>query len=367
MADVRAGTFGPDLEAALRRGRHRLHPRPLAPVDGPLDRRRLAGLPGRRAVLDPLREDRGHGHRPRGGPGRRPHRAHRGARAPRGHRARTSPSSSWAARAPSASSPRPGSGSTPCPPARSAGPSASPPSPTGSTPAAGSCAAGRHPAVLRLYDQTESARNFDQPDTNVLIVLDEADPASWRRTLAVVDEECGPSRGAAARRRPGRAVARPPQRRLGPRPAVARRHRGRHRRDRRPVGGAARPLRRASSARSGDRGHAGRLGPPVPRLHRRRLPLLHLRRARARGRRRVARSATTARPGTPVTDATHGPRRGHQPPPRHRAQPVPLPAAGPRLGLRRARRAQGDASTRRASSTRASSASPRPFGPAPWP
>ena len=36
---------------------------------------------------------------------------------------------------------------------------------------------GATPAVLRLYDQTESERNFDLADTNVLIVLDEADPA----------------------------------------------------------------------------------------------------------------------------------------------------------------------------------------------
>ena len=48
---------------------------------------------------------------------------------------------------------------------------------------------------MRLYDQTESARNFDQPDTNVLIVLDEADPAILSGTLAVVDAECGGSAG----------------------------------------------------------------------------------------------------------------------------------------------------------------------------
>jgi alkyldihydroxyacetonephosphate synthase len=49
---------------------------------------------------------------------------------------------------------------------------------------------GASPAVLRLYDRTESDRNFDQPDTNVLIVLDEADPALIDATLAVVDQEC---------------------------------------------------------------------------------------------------------------------------------------------------------------------------------
>ena len=50
---------------------------------------------------------------------------------------------------------------------------------------------GATPAVLRLYDQAESARNFDQPETNVLVVLDEADGAVLAGTMAVVEEECG--------------------------------------------------------------------------------------------------------------------------------------------------------------------------------
>jgi alkyldihydroxyacetonephosphate synthase len=49
---------------------------------------------------------------------------------------------------------------------------------------------GATPAVLRLYDQAESARNFEHPDTNVLIVLDETDPALLAATLSVVDDEC---------------------------------------------------------------------------------------------------------------------------------------------------------------------------------
>ncbi len=49
---------------------------------------------------------------------------------------------------------------------------------------------GATPAVLRLYDRTESARNFEQPDTNVLIVLDEADPVLVAATLGIVDDEC---------------------------------------------------------------------------------------------------------------------------------------------------------------------------------
>jgi alkyldihydroxyacetonephosphate synthase len=49
---------------------------------------------------------------------------------------------------------------------------------------------GATPAVLRLYDPIESARNFDLAETCALIVLDEADPGLLGATLAVVDEEC---------------------------------------------------------------------------------------------------------------------------------------------------------------------------------
>ena len=49
---------------------------------------------------------------------------------------------------------------------------------------------GATPAVLRLYDHAESARNFDVPDHCVLVVLDEADPGLLDATVAVVDAEC---------------------------------------------------------------------------------------------------------------------------------------------------------------------------------
>ncbi|MGD0883086.1 MAG: FAD-binding oxidoreductase [Acidimicrobiales bacterium] len=49
---------------------------------------------------------------------------------------------------------------------------------------------GATPAVLRLYDTTESGRSFDEPGTNVLIVLDEADPTLVGANLGVVDDEC---------------------------------------------------------------------------------------------------------------------------------------------------------------------------------
>ncbi len=49
---------------------------------------------------------------------------------------------------------------------------------------------GATPAVLRLYDRTESGRSFEHPETNALIVLDEGDPALVEATLAIVDQEC---------------------------------------------------------------------------------------------------------------------------------------------------------------------------------
>ena len=55
---------------------------------------------------------------------------------------------------------------------------------------------GATPAVLRLYDEIESDRHFEQRDTNVLIVLDEADPSLLAATLSVVDDECTAAAGA---------------------------------------------------------------------------------------------------------------------------------------------------------------------------
>ncbi len=42
---------------------------------------------------------------------------------------------------------------------------------------------GAAPAVLRLYDATESGRSFELPETSVLIVLDEGDPGLVEATL----------------------------------------------------------------------------------------------------------------------------------------------------------------------------------------
>lgn len=52
---------------------------------------------------------------------------------------------------------------------------------------------GATPAVLRLYDNVESERTFAHGDHAVLIVLDEADPLLLQVTLAIVDRECDAS------------------------------------------------------------------------------------------------------------------------------------------------------------------------------
>jgi len=54
---------------------------------------------------------------------------------------------------------------------------------------------GATPAVLRLYDQVESARNFSVHDRCVLVVVDEADPLVLEATLGIVDAECARTGG----------------------------------------------------------------------------------------------------------------------------------------------------------------------------
>ena len=49
---------------------------------------------------------------------------------------------------------------------------------------------GGTPAVLRLYDPTETERNFDMTDECALVVLDEADEGLLDATLGIVDSEC---------------------------------------------------------------------------------------------------------------------------------------------------------------------------------
>ena len=181
--------------------RPRPHRRPLAPVDGAVDRRRLAGVPWRRPVLDPLRQDRGHGRRPRGRAGRRrassapavgprergrprpqpalrrqrghARRHHRGpaARPSRSRRPRRAPRRSFAV---VRRRPR---GLPAHPPAR------------------------RHPGRAAPLRRPRVARNFGVDGSSVLLVLDEGDPAC-------VDAVHG------GRRRGVRARADAPRRRL---------------------------------------------------------------------------------------------------------------------------------------------------------
>jgi alkyldihydroxyacetonephosphate synthase len=49
---------------------------------------------------------------------------------------------------------------------------------------------GATPAVLRLYDTTESARNFDVSDHHLLLALDEGDEAVVDGAFAIVESEC---------------------------------------------------------------------------------------------------------------------------------------------------------------------------------
>src|SRR5438270_5133422 len=49
---------------------------------------------------------------------------------------------------------------------------------------------GATPAVLRLYDEAESQRNFDVPGKCVLLVFDEGDPALIDAVMTIASEEC---------------------------------------------------------------------------------------------------------------------------------------------------------------------------------
>ena len=49
---------------------------------------------------------------------------------------------------------------------------------------------GATPAVLRLYDDVESQRNFGTTGTHLVLVLDEGDPTLVAATMQVTDEEC---------------------------------------------------------------------------------------------------------------------------------------------------------------------------------
>ena len=149
-------------------------------------------------------------------------------------------------------------------------------------------------------------------------------------------------------------MARTPQR--TPASGVTRqgRHRGRHHRDRRLMAGAADHLRvghrRSPPAR---RDHGG-VGPPVACLHRRWLPLLHLRRPAGRPEYGRGRGLLRGRLGR--SDDGHHRRRGRAvAPPRHRAQSGPLPARATWAGGGMCSAGSSPCSTRTRYSTLASS------------
>ena len=139
VADLRAGTFGPDVESGLRDGHgltlgHWPQSMDLSTVGGWLACRGAGQYSNRYGKI----EDMVLGLEVVLADGRIVHTGGTARARPPGP---TSPSCSWAARAPSASSPRAGSACTRCPGARVAGPSGSPRSPTASTPAGASSAA----------------------------------------------------------------------------------------------------------------------------------------------------------------------------------------------------------------------------------
>ena len=145
----------------------------------------------------------------------------------------------------------------------------------------------------------EADRTYHTGDKALLLALDEGDGTLVDATFERGGRGVRGGRRPPQRRRARRPLARPPQRRVGPR--------GAH------LAGATRSTRwrwrargptcppstgRPLDALLGRRGHARRLGPPVAQLPVRRLPVLHVRRP---GRRRPAATPTTGPCGTPAS------------------------------------------------------------------
>ena len=282
-------------------GRPRRHRRPLAAVGGAVHRRRVAGLPGARAALGPLRQDRGHRARPRRRARRRhPHhhrrlaprrgraRPHPAVRRQRGHARRhhrRPPAAPPGARRTSGAAPgcwaRSRSGSTSCGGSSSGAPtrpccaSTTPPRPTAPTaPATRRCSWRSTKATAPLVDAT-----FELVAEECLRAGghrgDEAHVEHWlahRNEVAALEALTSKGYTVDTMEVAGSWADLP---------------------DDLP-GHARRPARRGGDDR--------RLRPPVAQLPDRRLPVLHVRRP---GRRRPARRLL---PGAVGRRAAHGPR-----------------------------------------------------------
>ena len=162
---------------------------------------------------------------------------------------------------------------------------------------------GATPAVLRVYDPTEADRSYQTGDRAVLLVMDEGDPVVVDAAMTVVAQECERTAGAEPLDdRARRPVAVPPQRGRPPSKPDRAGLRGRHHGDRRAVVAAGRHLRRRPACTRRRSRRARRQRPPVACLHRRRLPLLHLRR---QARRRRARRGDPRADVPPVLGRRH--------------------------------------------------------------
>ena len=153
---------------------------------------------------------------------------------------------------------------------------------------------GATPAVLRLYDAIEADRSYQTGDAHVLLALDEGDAHVVDATRRIVDEEC-----AAADAIDVGLVERWMEHRNDVSALEALISRG-FVVDTMEVAASWRALpdvyERATAAIRGGRAHDGRVGAPEPLVHRRRVPLLHVRGQAAR---RPTARRTTAPRGTP--------------------------------------------------------------------
>ncbi len=308
--------------------RPRPHRGPLAPVDDPVHRRRLAGVSGRRSALEPVRQDRGHRGRPRRRARRRHRTPHRGPRPP-GGRPRPHP----AVRRLRGHARRDHRG----PPPGVAGarrPSAAPPS-AFATFAEGARRLPAHRAARAHPRRAAALRRRSRPSAATPRATA---PSCWSSTRA--------TRSWWRRRPPSPTTRARDAERLDD--ELVERWLG-HRNDVSALEAliaagyvvdtmeltgrlAARwrrlYTRRPRRHRLGARGHR-LVGPPLPQLPGRGLPLLHLRRAADRRHPRGHRRAATSPAGTRDPHRAE-PRRLAQPPPRGGPQPGPLRRRGPR-------------------------------------